>query len=210
MAGTRTGFSHSQDPSNFNCTPRHRENPLKTTRFRGEALRTKSVVMIFISHILSSALDHEVYQEHFCAVLIINLVNNTMTIICGWWTLGWSAVSDSIFPSVLWIWDDWDEGSNKTLNSLHDNRTLVRGCSQMTSAFFGVSDTPWCLCQPIISFWHDPWCFKLPKSFVNSDEPKTIIFRIRFISIRFNRICVTYYMAMEKSQSLLQKGSSSA
>ena len=22
---------------------------------------------------------------------------------------------------------------------------LVRGCSQMTSAFFGVSDTPWCL-----------------------------------------------------------------
>ena len=93
----------------------------------GEALRTKSVVMIFISHILSSALDHEVYQEHCCAVLIINLVHNTMTIIYGWWwwTLGWSAVSDSIFPSVLWIWDDWDEGSNKTLNSLHDNRTLV-------------------------------------------------------------------------------------
>ena len=80
---------------------RHRENLLKTTRFRGEALRTKSVVMIFISHILSSVLDHEVYQEHCCAVLIINLVHNTMTIICGWWTLGWSAVSDSIFPSVL-------------------------------------------------------------------------------------------------------------
>ena len=25
----------------------------------------------------------------------------------------------------------------------------VRGCSQMTSAFLGVSDTPWCLCQPL-------------------------------------------------------------
>ena len=32
----------------------------------------------------------------------------------------------------------------------------IRGCSQMTSAFLGVSDTPWCLCQPIISFWHAP------------------------------------------------------
>ena len=38
--------------------------------------------MIFIFHILSSVLDHEVYQEHCCAVLIINLVHNTMTIIC--------------------------------------------------------------------------------------------------------------------------------
>ena len=28
----------------------------------------------------------------------------------------------------------------------------IRGCSQMTSTFFGVSDTPWCLCQPIIRF----------------------------------------------------------
>ena len=62
----------------------------------------------------------------------------------------------------------------------------------MTSAFFGVSDTPWCLCQPIISFWHAPWCFKLMTSFVNSNEPKTIIFRIQFISIRVNKICVTY------------------
>ena len=87
---------------------------------------------------------------------------------------------------------------------------ILRGRSQMTSAFFGVSDTPWCLCQPIISFWHAPWCFKLMTSFVNHPEPKMIIFRIQFISIRFNRICVTYYMAMEKSQSLLQKGSSSA
>ena len=68
----------------------------------------------------------------------------------------------------------------------------IRGCSQMTSAFFGVSDTPWCLCQPIISFWHAPWCFKLMTSFVNSNEPKTIIFRIQFISIRVNKICVTY------------------
>ena len=76
----------------------------------------------------------------------------------------------------------------------------------MTSAFFGVSDTPWCLCQPIISFWHAPWCFKLMMSFVNRPEPKTIIFRIRFISIRFNRICVTYDMAMENSQSLAPKG----
>ena len=33
----------------------------------------------------------------------------------------------------------------------------VRGCSQMTSAIFGVSDTPWCLCQPIISFWPAPY-----------------------------------------------------
>ena len=38
----------------------------------------------------------------------------------------------------------------------------------MTSAFFGVSDTPWCLCQPIISFCLAPWCFKLTTSFVNS------------------------------------------
>ena len=76
----------------------------------------------------------------------------------------------------------------------------------MTLAFLGASDTPWCLCQPIISFWHAPWCFKLMTSFVNHPEPKMIIFRIQFISIRFNRICVTYYMAMEKSQSLLQKG----
>ena len=41
-------------------------------------------------------------------------------------------------------------------------RHSIRGCSQMTSAFFGVSDTP--------------WCFKLMTSFVNSNEPKTIIF----------------------------------
>ena len=61
----------------------------------------------------------------------------------------------------------------------------------MTSAFFGVSDTPWCSCQPIISFWHAPWCLKLTMSFVNSPEPKTIIFRIQFISTRVIRICVT-------------------
>ena len=35
----------------------------------------------------------------------------------------------------------------------------LRGCSQMTSAIFGVSDTRWCLCQPIISLWPTPWCF---------------------------------------------------
>ena len=68
---------------------------------------------------------------------------------------------------------------------------FVRGCSQMT-AFFGVSDTPWCLCQSIISFWHAPWCFKSTTSFVNRPEPRTIIFRIQFISIRVNKICVTY------------------
>ena len=61
----------------------------------------------------------------------------------------------------------------------------------MTSAFFRVSDTPWCLCQPIISFWHAPWCFKSTTSVVNRPEPRTIIFRIQFISIRVNRICVT-------------------
>ena len=61
----------------------------------------------------------------------------------------------------------------------------------MTSAFFGVSDTPWCLCQPIISFWHTPWGLKWTRSLVNSPEPKTIIFRIQFISIRVNTICVT-------------------
>ena len=69
-------------------------------------------------------------------------------------------------------------------------RTL-EGCSQMTSAVFGVSGTPWCLCQPIISFWHYPLCFKLTTSFVNSPEPKRIIFIIQFISIRVKRICVT-------------------
>ena len=67
----------------------------------------------------------------------------------------------------------------------------------MTSAFFWVSDTPWCLCQPIISFWHTPWGLKWTRSLVNSPEPKTIIFRIQFISIRVNRICVTYDIGHE-------------
>ena len=40
----------------------------------------------------------------------------------------------------------------------------------MTSAFFGVSDTPWCLCQPIISFWPAPWCFKLTMSALNQKQ----------------------------------------
>ena len=48
---------------------------------------------------------------------------------------------------------------NETFNCFRG--CFLRGCSQMTSAFFGVSDTPWCLCQPIISFWPTPWCFKL-------------------------------------------------
>ena len=61
----------------------------------------------------------------------------------------------------------------------------------MTLALFGVSDTPWWLCQPVVIFWPTPWCFKLMTSFVNRPEPKTIIFRIQFISIRVNRICVT-------------------
>ena len=47
---------------------------------------------------------------------------------------------------------------------------LVRGCSQMTSAFFGVSDTLWCLCQHIISFWHAPWCFKFTMSALNQKQ----------------------------------------
>ena len=36
----------------------------------------------------------------------------------------------------------------------------------------------WHPCQPIISFWPAPWCFKLTTSFVNSPKPKTIIFRM--------------------------------
>ena len=74
-----------------------------------------------------------------------------------------------------------------------------RGCSQMTSALFGVSDTPWCLCQPIISFWPAPWCFKLTTSFVNCPEP-----------VVGARVC-TQMTIIENSQStihLLQKGSS--
>ena len=43
-------------------------------------------------------------------------------------------------------------------------------------------------------------------SFVNRHEPKTIILRIQFNSIRFNRICVTYDMAIENSQSFAPKG----
>ena len=35
------------------------------------------------------------------------------------------------------------------------------------------------------------WAFHQLSSFVNRPEPKTIIFRIQFISIRVNRICVT-------------------
>ena len=75
----------------------------------------------------------------------------------------------------------------------------LRGCSQMTSAFFGVSDTPWCLCQPIISFWPAPWCFKLTTSFVNCPEP-----------VVGARVC-TQMTIIENSQStihLLQKGTS--
>ena len=64
----------------------------------------------------------------------------------------------------------------------------LRGHSQMTSALFGVSDTPWWLCQPIISFWPPRWCFKLMTSFVNSPEPKTNICRIKFISISLQNL----------------------
>ena len=69
----------------------------------------------------------------------------------------------------------------------------------MTSALFGVSDTPWCLCQPIISFWPAPWCFKLMTSFVNCPEP-----------VVGARVC-TQMTIIENSQStihLLQKGTS--
>ena len=75
----------------------------------------------------------------------------------------------------------------------------IRGCSQMTSAFLRVSDTPWCLCQPIISFWPAPWCFKLTTSFVNCPEP-----------VVGARVC-TQMTIIENSQStihLLQKGTS--
>ena len=49
-------------------------------------------------------------------------------------------------------------------------QTLLRGCSQMTSEYLGVSDTSWCLCQPIISFWPAPWCFKLMMSVAPSES----------------------------------------
>ena len=51
----------------------------------------------------------------------------------------------SILVNSVWI----------PTRSLH--ACMTRGCSQLTSAFFGVSDTPWCLCQPIISFLPAPW-----------------------------------------------------
>ena len=76
-----------------------------------------------------------------------------------------------------------------------NNINVKRVCSQMTSAFLGVSDTPWCLCQPIISFWHAPWCFKLTTSFVNSPEPKTIILEFSLFP-------------SEASKYVLQNGSS--
>ena len=66
------------------------------------------------------------------------------------------------------------------------------GCSQMTSAFFGVSDTPWCLCQPIISFWPAPWCFKLTMSALNQKRS--------FLE--------SSLFPPELSESVLQKGSS--
>ena len=100
------------------------------------------------------------------------------------------------------------QSSPVTCNMLHccsicrvsdrEETRVFRGCSQMTSAILGVSDTPWCLCQPIISFWHAPWCFKLLMSFVNCPEPKMI------------RVC-TQMPIMENAQltiHLLQKGSS--
>ena len=59
----------------------------------------------------------------------------------------------------------------------------------MTSAFFGASDTPWCLCQPIISFWSAPWGFKLTMAFVNIPEPKMIIVRRSLITPNQPSIC---------------------
>ena len=79
----------------------------------------------------------------------------------------------------------------------------IRGCSQMTSAFFGVSDTPWCLCQPIISFWPAPWCFKLTMSFVNSPEPKIIIFRWSLKTPNQPSICPKRGL-VEPSESLVR------
>ena len=36
----------------------------------------------------------------------------------------------------------------------------LRSCLQMTSAFFGISYTPWWLCQPVVIFWPTSLCFK--------------------------------------------------
>ena len=85
---------------------------------------------------------------------------------CKWWfwAIGWG-----FWPKIV-VFGHCRPFGLKMTPELPPKR--VRGCSQMTSAFFGVSDTPWCLCQPIISFWHAPWCFKLMTSFVNSPEPK--------------------------------------
>ena len=52
--------------------------------------------------------------------------------------------------------------------SLKMNIVCVRGCSQMTSAFFGVSDTPWCLCQLLAC----PLVLQIDDVIVNSPEPK--------------------------------------
>ena len=88
----------------------------------------------------------------------------------------------AIFPKYAWLEEVEHQGGNPAEYSEYSpvphpdpGSLAVRGCSQMTSAFFGVSDTPLCLCQPIISFWHAPWLFKLTMSFVNSPEPETII-----------------------------------
>ena len=39
---------------------------------------------------------------------------------------------------------------------LHHLSLASKGLFTNDVGFLGVSDTPWCLCQPIISFWHAP------------------------------------------------------
>ena len=118
--------------------------------------------------------------------------------------LGLSQSSSLAYPSVLQTSNWW----HHLLTDLNQKPSFlesslfppvlilvaynIRGCSQMTSAFLGVSDTPWCLCQPFISFCAAPWCFKLMTSSVDGLEPKTIIFRIQLISISIDISCVAY------------------
>ena len=82
----------------------------------------------------------------------------------------------------------------------------LRGCSQMTPAFFGVSDNSWCLCQSIISFWHAPWCFKLTTSFVNSPEPKTIKPKPKLLITIYKYIFVVVVRKMPIQPSFCPKG----
>ena len=95
----------------------------------------------FIAEGLSSALSG-ILSPHRTNLDILHTV---ATDVCGRWQIGFFNSDINIVMNAKWA-------PTKKIyrHTLHIES--LRGSSQMTSAFFGVSDTPWCLCQHIISF----------------------------------------------------------